>query len=83
MRTREPRHLLCPISPSAPDDYTSLATTVVFAAGITEQMVDISIVDDAVLEQPQTFSLELSALTSGVVVDEAATATIVIEDNDS
>ena len=41
----------------------------------------VPIADDSILEGLQSFSLELSALSPGVVVDDTP-ATVVIEDND-
>ena len=70
-----------PLSPSAPGDYPSLTTSVVFPAGVTEQTVVVSVVDDGVLEGPESFSLQLTALSAGVVADDTS-ATVVIEDND-
>ena len=70
------------LSYSAPSDYHQMmSTAVVFAAGETEQSVVISIVDDRVLEEMESFSIEISSVSSGVTV-ENGTASIVIEDDD-
>ena len=55
--------------------------SVVFQAGEVEKMVSVPVVDDRVLENPQSFSLHLSPLSTGVAVDDSP-ATITIEDND-
>ena len=52
-----------------------------FPAGAREQTVAISVVDDTVLERTESFSLELSPLSSGVEVEETA-ASVVIHDDD-
>ena len=66
---------------AAPGDYSSMMISLVFQAGEREKMVAVPIADDRVLEDPQSFSLELSALSTGVAVD-GTSATVVIEDND-
>ena len=55
--------------------------SVVFPAGVTERSVAILISDDTVLEGVQSFSVEISPLSSGVAVD-GGSATVLIEDND-
>ena len=66
----------------APGDYSSLTTSVVFPAGVREEEVEILVVDDTVLEGVQSFSVEISPLSSGVTVDDGS-AKVLIEDNDS
>lgn len=68
-------------SPSAPGDYISLTISVAFPAGVREQSVVVSIVDDRVLENTESFMLELAPLSNGVVVGRTA-ASVLIEDND-
>ena len=58
-----------------------MSTAVVFAAGETEQTLIIPIVEDRVLEETESFSIEISSISSGVTI-ENGTASVVIEDND-
>ena len=68
---------------SAPGDYTVVNTTVVFAAGETEQRAVIEIVDDAVLEEEtELFHVQLIPVSSGVVTEDTI-ASVLIEDDDS
>ena len=70
------------LSHSAPGDYHQMmSTAVVFAAGETEQTLVIPIVDDRVLEETESFSVEISSVSSGVTV-ENGTASVVIDDDD-
>lgn len=55
--------------------------SLVFQPGDMEKSVAVPIADDSILEGLQSFSLGLSALSPGVVVDDTP-ATVVIEDND-
>ena len=55
--------------------------SLVFQPGDMEKSVAVPITDDSILEGLQSFSLELFALSPGVVVDDTP-ATVVIEDND-
>ena len=65
----------------APGDYSQMMISLVFEAGETEKTVAVPIAEDTVLEGPQSFSLEISPLSTGVLVDDTP-ATVVIEDND-
>lgn len=55
--------------------------SVVFEPGEREKSVAIPIIDDKVLEESESFSVELSALSTGVAVSDSS-ATVIIEDND-
>ena len=55
--------------------------SVVFRAGERAKSVTIPLVDDSVLEGPQSFTMELSPLSTGVTVDDTP-ARVVIVDND-
>ena len=57
------------------------STAVEFTAGETEQTVVIPIVDDRVLEEIESFSIEISSTSNGVVVEDGR-ASVVIEDDD-
>ena len=70
------------LSHSAPGDYHQMTSTAVeFTAGETEQTVVIPIVDDRVLEEIESFSIEISSTSNGVVVEDGR-ASVVIEDDD-
>ena len=69
------------LSLPAPSDYTSLTTSVIFPAGITEMTVVILISQDTILEELESFLIEMTPLTSGVTVHDSI-ATVFIEDND-
>ncbi|HEX2700132.1 MAG TPA: ELWxxDGT repeat protein [Acidimicrobiales bacterium] len=56
------------------------ATTVTFAAGETTKVVSVKLIGDAVAEAAETFNLNLSAPTNGVISDAAGVATIVDDD---
>lgn len=68
--------------PPAPGDYTALNSTVVFPAGKREHIIAIEIVDDSVLEEAESFTVQLSPLSSGVRIDDGMTS-VVIRDDDS
>lgn len=77
----------------APGDYTAIApSTVTFAAGTLttapefSKQIDVPIVDDSVVENPEDFSLTLSNLSADAVFPNSAasvTASTTIVDNDS
>jgi len=60
-------------------DFSGVPTTVTFADGQTTASVPLPIVDDALVEGPETFSLSLT----GTSVGTPATATLEITDNDA
>ena len=55
--------------------------SLVFRAGEKEKSVAVPLVEDGVLEDPESFSLDLSPLSTGVTVSDTP-ATVFIEDND-
>ena len=65
----------------AGDDYTAGTGTLTFAAGETEQTIDISTVDNDLNENPETFSVSLFDPVNATLSD--AEATVTIEDNDN
>ncbi|HEV2782595.1 MAG TPA: Calx-beta domain-containing protein [Actinophytocola sp.] len=69
---------------TAPADYTAIpTTTVTFAPGETSKPVPVPVVQDAVDEPNETFTLNLSAPSTGVfIVDGQGVATIVDDDRD-
>ncbi|HRE02573.1 MAG TPA: Calx-beta domain-containing protein, partial [Ilumatobacteraceae bacterium] len=66
----------------APGDYTTVTTTLVFAAGETSKTVDVPIVGDADIEPNETFILAITGTSSAEVQagDGAGTGTIVNDD---
>lgn len=62
-------------------DYISKSGTVTFAAGQTEQAITISLVDDALPESTETFSVNLASPTNATLGTSTGTGTIT--DNDS
>jgi len=63
-------------------DYATTIGTARFAAGDTSSVVIVPIVNDALVEGSESFSISLSA-PSGVTLGSPATATISITDNDA
>ena len=64
-------------------DYGGVASTVTFESGDTEQFVNISIVNDDVLEGVEMFTATLTTDDSNVDISSNDTAFITIVDNDS
>jgi len=62
-------------------DYETSIGTVQFAAGETTKTVPVLIIDDAYLEGPETFSVNLSN-PIGAILGSPATATVTITDNE-
>jgi CSLREA domain-containing protein len=66
---------------TAPADYTAKAlTTLTVSAGQTSKTVSVTIVTDATDEPDETFFLNLSAPTNGVIADSQGVATITDDD---
>ena len=61
-------------------DYTLKTGTLTFAAGVTSQSVPVTIKNDTLAENPETFSLLLSGAVGASIVDATGVATI--NDND-
>ena len=65
-----------------PQDFDQLATALVFQPGSsTQQCANITIIDDSISEDVETFQAHLSS-TDPAVTLERATTTITIADND-
>ena len=71
------------ISLTGGTDYGGVASTVTFESGDTEQFVDITIVNDAVLEGVEMFTATLTTDDSNVDISSNDTAFITIVDDDS
>lgn len=68
----------------AGQDYAGDPVTVSWADGESDvRWVDIAILDDAVQEQAESFTVELSGATGGAVIGTNAAVTITIADDDS
>ena len=67
-----------------PADYAATSGTLTFAAGVTEQEVEVAIVDDAVDEEDETLTLTLSGAQNATLAGGGTTlgATGTIEDDD-
>ncbi len=66
---------------AAGTDYTATSGTLTFAAGDTAKTVSVPVLDDAVDEEDETFTLTLSNASGASLADTAATGTIA--DNDT
>ena len=70
------------ITSTAPDDYTSVESVLMFSPGMNESYTTvILIVDDSVLENDEAFNVMLSTSDSDVSLD-LTSAIITIIDND-
>lgn len=76
-----------PVGPTgavAPDDYATTNGTLSWASGdAASKSFNIAIVDDAVVDPAETFSVALSAPSGGAALGTPAAATVTIADNDS
>jgi hypothetical protein len=61
-------------------DYSALSGTITFAPGVTQKTVELSIVDDASIEDQEAFLLHLASPTNGTIADADATVTIIDDD---
>ncbi|MDB9456052.1 DUF4347 domain-containing protein, partial [Dolichospermum circinale CS-541/06] len=62
-------------------DYTTIPTTVTFAAGSSTALVDLNVIDDTLVEGTETAILTVTSGT-GYTVGTSASATVNIADND-
>lgn len=72
------------VSATGGSDYTGISSPLMFPAGSGDsavQCVNISIVDDREVERDEIFSVGLTVVTSGVMLGNALT-TVVIIDNE-
>lgn len=67
---------------TAGQDYNSTSGTVTFAPGMTTQLVNIGVIGDVTDESDETFTVTLSAPSSGATIADA-TGTGTIIDNDT
>jgi hypothetical protein len=67
-------------SAAAPDDYASRSGTIIFLAGETSKTVPVGVVNDALVEPDETFTLALSSAVNATLSDGQGVATIVDDD---
>ena len=71
----------------APGDYTALSTNVTFASGASGaalmQTVSVAIIDDAIAENDETFTVAFGALPTGVSSGTPDSVTVTITDDDA
>jgi photosystem II stability/assembly factor-like uncharacterized protein len=67
----------------APGDFTIATGTLSWASGDTSpKTITVPIIDDAIVESSETFSITLSAPTGGATLGAVSTAVVTIVDND-
>jgi hypothetical protein len=66
---------------TAPADYTAISGTLTFTPGVTQTAFNIAIVDDALVENAETFSVTLSNPVSATL-GTPSSAQVTIADND-
>ena len=66
---------------AAGEDYTAASGTLTFAAGVLTQTVAVALLDDAIDEGRETFTLALSNASGARIADGEATGTIVNTDH--
>jgi choice-of-anchor B domain-containing protein len=65
-------------------DYTAATGTLTWNAGdLADKVIAVPVADDAALESSETFTVTLSALTGGAVLDGSSSLTVTIDDNDA
>ncbi|MEO8196126.1 MAG: carboxypeptidase regulatory-like domain-containing protein [Thermoanaerobaculia bacterium] len=66
---------------TAPADFTTMSSTLTFAAGETVKTVAITIAPDAVDEDDETFYLRLASASGATIADDEAVITIADDDD--
>ena len=64
-------------------DYESGQYNITFIVGVSSVSFDISIIDDKILEQNESFNLGLCCLPDNVIVGHVSQATVTIVNDDS
>jgi Calx-beta domain-containing protein len=64
------------------NDYTATSGTLIFLPGDVEETVPVTILDDAVAEDDETFTVDLSNAIGGTIAGPQAVGTIVSDDAD-
>ncbi len=68
---------------SAGDDYEAASGSLTFEPGTTSATVDVTLVDDVLAEDDETFLVTLSAVANATVTDGQASVTILNDDADA
>ena len=68
--------------PKAPDDYAATTAPLTFLPGVNLQCASISIVDDAVLESNEDFTVQLTAQDTAAITVNLNSTDVTIIDND-
>ena len=70
---------------TAGSDYTALSGSVTIAAGSSSAIIDLTVLDDTLIENAETVTVSLASLTAdaNITIGAADTATITIADDDS
>lgn len=69
-------------SATSGEDYVTSAGTLTFGDGVLSQSFTVSIIDNPVVEDDETFLVSLSNATGGAIVTSPANAVVTIIDND-
>jgi len=64
-------------------DYSAKSGTLTFTSAQTSQAVNVTTIDDSVVESAETFTMSLSSPTGGSTVGTPGSATATINDNDT
>ena len=67
---------------AGPGDYTEVSVQLSFQPGESEMCTAISITNDAILEDSETFSVQINTTDQAVILNPSS-ATVTILDNDS
>ncbi|MDQ0315948.1 aryl-phospho-beta-D-glucosidase BglC (GH1 family)/uncharacterized protein YuzE [Amorphus orientalis] len=67
-------------SATAGSDFVSASGSIVIPAGALEGMVEIDLIDDMDVEDPETFTVEFTGATGATIADGSATATVTSDD---
>jgi hypothetical protein len=65
---------------AAPDDYAARSGTLVFLAGETSKTISVALVDDALAEPDETFTVTLSSVVNASLADGQGVGTILDDD---
>ncbi len=65
---------------AAPGDYAAVTGSVTFAPNETSKSVTVAVVGDTVVEPNETFTMNITGITNGVIAAAAGTGTIVNDD---
>ncbi|WP_138988724.1 retention module-containing protein, partial [Neptunomonas concharum] len=65
----------------AGSDYTAVSGSATIPAGSTQVTIDVPITDDVYLENPETFLINLTNISSGVVVSDAQGQGAILDDS--